>query len=174
MLVEQVNRYLNKGLTVLCNERDSVQVNVKSILLLLYAWNTAPIPGTDLSRSLVAIGCKFSFPIDFSMSKNFELTSSPASGNSFSKVQARLLAASRDIATILIDEQRSYHRELINSQCPDPRLYAIGDIGVAWRAVCSNAKRGQVDKLMHSHTHTGPWHAMEKLPGSSYKLQHCI
>ena len=24
------------------------------------------------------------------------------------------------------------------------------------------------------HSHTGPWRVVEKLPGSSYKLQHCI
>ena len=42
MLVKWVNRYLNKGLKI-----------------LLYAWNNAPILGTDLSRSFVALGRKF-------------------------------------------------------------------------------------------------------------------
>jgi hypothetical protein len=43
MLVERVNRYLNKGLKVITNERGSVRIAMEAILLLLYAWNSAPI-----------------------------------------------------------------------------------------------------------------------------------
>jgi hypothetical protein len=75
MLVERVNRYLNKGLKIMTNERDSVRVAMEAILLLLYAWNSAPIPGTDLSWCFVALGREFQFPIDFSANKHFELTS---------------------------------------------------------------------------------------------------
>jgi hypothetical protein len=42
MLVKHINWYLNKGLRVMCNERDSVQVALEAILLLLYAWNSCP------------------------------------------------------------------------------------------------------------------------------------
>ena len=64
MIVERVNRYLTKGLNIMTNERDSVRIALETILLLLYAWNSCPIPGTDISRSLVAAGCEFAFPID--------------------------------------------------------------------------------------------------------------
>jgi hypothetical protein len=50
MFVKQVNCHLNKGLKIMTNKRDSVQVVMEAILLLLYAWNSAPIPGTDLLR----------------------------------------------------------------------------------------------------------------------------
>ena len=103
MLVERINRYLNKGLRILCNERDSVRVALEAILMLLYAWNSAPIAGTDLSRSLVAVGREFSFPIDFSASKHLELTSSPESVQSYAKTQAELVGASRDIAKALLE-----------------------------------------------------------------------
>jgi hypothetical protein len=59
MLVERVNHYLNKGLKSMTNERDSVRVAMEAILLLLYAWNSDPIPGTDLSRCCVALGREF-------------------------------------------------------------------------------------------------------------------
>ena len=36
MLVERVNRYLNKGLKIMTNERDSVRVAMEAIILLLY------------------------------------------------------------------------------------------------------------------------------------------
>ncbi len=65
MLVERVNRYLNKELHIMCNEQDSIRVALEAILLLLYAWNSCPVPGMDISRSLVAVGLEFAFPINF-------------------------------------------------------------------------------------------------------------
>ena len=85
MLVKRINWYLNKGLRVMCNERDSIRVALEAILLLLYAWNSCPIPGTDISRSLIAISCEFAFPIDFSSGKHWELTSSTSTVVSYSK-----------------------------------------------------------------------------------------
>jgi hypothetical protein len=75
MIVECVNHYLNKGLKVMTNERSSVRIAMEAILLLLYAWKSAPVPGTNLSRSFVALGCEFRFPINFSADKHWELTS---------------------------------------------------------------------------------------------------
>jgi hypothetical protein len=66
MLVERLCCYFNKGLTIMCNERDTVQNALECLLLLLYAWNSCLVPGTNISRSLVAVGCKFAFPIDYS------------------------------------------------------------------------------------------------------------
>ena len=85
MLVERINRYVSKGLKIMCNERDSARVALEAILLLLYAWNSCPVPGTDISRSLVAVGQEFSFPIDFSSEKHWGLTSLPSTAVSYSK-----------------------------------------------------------------------------------------
>ncbi len=128
MLVEHVNWYLNKGLHIMCNERDSVRVALEAILLLLYAWNSCPVPGSDISRSLVAVGREFAFPIDFSSGKHWELTSSASTVVSYSKDLAAQLSACRLVAELLVEEQRAYHREYINARCPDPRIYSIGNI----------------------------------------------
>ena len=75
MLVEWVNRYVTKGLKIMCNERDSVRVALEAILLLLYAMNSCPVPGADISCSLVAaVGREFAFLIDYSSGKHWELT----------------------------------------------------------------------------------------------------
>ncbi len=71
MLAKRVNRYLTKGLKIMCNERDSVRIANEAILLLLYAWNSCPVPGMDISRSLVAIGREFAFLIDYSSGKHW-------------------------------------------------------------------------------------------------------
>jgi hypothetical protein len=103
MLVERVNWYLNKGLCIMCNERDSVQVTLEAILLLLYAWNSCPVPGTDISRSLLAIGREFAFSINFSSGKHWELTSSASTVVSYSKELATWLLACRCVAELLVD-----------------------------------------------------------------------
>jgi hypothetical protein len=56
MLVERLNCYLNKGLWIMTNEWDSNCITLESILLLIYAWNSCPVPGMDISRCMVAIG----------------------------------------------------------------------------------------------------------------------
>jgi hypothetical protein len=65
MLVEHVNRYLNKGLKVMTNEHSSVRIAMEAILLLLYVWNSAPIPGTNLSRCFV--GYWLQIPISYQL-----------------------------------------------------------------------------------------------------------
>jgi hypothetical protein len=171
MLVECVNRYLNKGPKVMANERGLVRIIMEAILLLLYVWNGAPIPGTDHSRCFVALGCEFQFPIYFLGDKHWELTSTPATVKSYSKSLAVNLQALHEISKILVEEQRAWHREFINARWPDPKVYSVDDIVFARRAVRSDAIRGCINKL--SYPFTGPWQNIAGLPGTSYDIKHC-
>ena len=58
----------------MCNERDTVRVALESLLLLLYAWNSCPVPGTDISHSLEVVGREFAFLIDYFSGKHWQLT----------------------------------------------------------------------------------------------------
>jgi hypothetical protein len=102
MLVERLCRYFNKGLCIMTNEPNTVWVVLEALFFLLYAWILCPVPGTDISRSLVAVGREFAFPIDYSCSKHWELTSSPAMVDTYSKQLAERLTACRDIAMLLV------------------------------------------------------------------------
>ncbi len=170
-MVKHVNRYLTKGLKIMTNERDSVHVALKAILLLLYAWNSCPIPGTDIYCSLVAAGREFAFPIDYSPNKHWELRSSSSSIASFSRDLATRLFALREDAHLLVQEQQAYHSEFINSRQPDPCIYSVGNVVFAQRAVCSDASKGRIDKLQY--TFTGPWRITTILKGALYELEHC-
>jgi hypothetical protein len=75
------------------NERNLVQVALESLLLLLYALNSCHVPGTDISHSLVAVGRKFAFPIDFSAGMHQELMSSLTIVESYSRNLSKPLAA---------------------------------------------------------------------------------
>lgn len=130
MLVERFNRYLNKGLKIMVNERDTIRCALECILLLAYAWNSIPVPGTDISRSMVCVGREFQFPIDFAAGKHWQLTSTPSTVQSYAKDLATWLSSSscREVAELLVSEQRVWHRELIASHRPDPRLFNVGDM----------------------------------------------
>ena len=170
MIVERICRFLNSCLTIFCNERGNNRVALGGILMSLYAWNSAPVIGTDISRSLLVTGREFNFPIDFSTEQHQMLTSKPSKVVNFAVDQANLLACGRDIARELIHAHRAWHREYVNSKRPNPRLYAVGDSVFAKRAVKSNKKRGLVGKLMDAYT--GPWSITSKLKGSSYGIKH--
>jgi hypothetical protein len=102
MLVERINCYLNKGLKIMTNERSSIWVAMEAILLLLYVWNSAPIPGTDLSCCFVALGREFQFLINFAANKHFELTSTPSAVMSYSCNLATCLSALREVTELLV------------------------------------------------------------------------
>jgi hypothetical protein len=93
MLVEQINRYLNKGLKIMVNKHDSPCIALEAILLLIYVWNSCPVPGTDISHSLVAVGREFQFLIDFSTGKHIKLMSAPGVVLSYSCKLATCLEA---------------------------------------------------------------------------------
>jgi hypothetical protein len=155
MIVEHLCRYFNKGLRIMTNERGTVRVALESLLLLLYAWNSCPVPGMDISRSLVAVGREFAFPIYYSSSKHWELTSSPATVESYSKDLAERLGACCEIAMLLVGEQREWHQELVNSRHRDPCVYSLGDIVFTCCATHSDAAHGWVGKLEYAFTR--PW-----------------
>jgi hypothetical protein len=171
MMVKRINRYLTKRLKIMTNERDSISIAHKAILLLLYAWNSYPIPGTNISCSLVAVGREFAFPIDYLANKHWELTSSPNSVESYSRDLATCLATLCEVAHLLVQEQRVYHCRLINSLRLDPHTYLVGNIVFARRAVQSDAAKGRVDKLQY--TFTGPWKVTAALKSALYELEHC-
>ena len=170
MLVKCINHYLNKGLKIMTNERDSIRVALEAILLLIYAWNSCPVPGTDILRSLITVGHEFQFPIDFSSGKAAALISAPGSVESYSCLLAERLGACHEVALLLVREQRCWHREPVNSRRRDPQKHNIGDIVFARRATHLDSKRGIVDKLMYAFT--GPRRVTASLPGASYELQH--
>ncbi len=172
MIVERVNGYLIKGLKIMTNECNSVRIALEAILLLLYPWNSCPVPDTDISRSLVAVGCKFAvavgckfaFPNNYSTNKHWESTSSTTSVESYSQDLATRLSALCEVAKLLVQEHRANHCELINSPCPDPHTYSVGNIVFARRATQSDALKGRVDKLIYAFT--GPWRITAILKGA--------
>jgi hypothetical protein len=173
MLVERIGRYLNKSLKIFNAEHSSdPRVAHEGLHMAMYAWNCAPVAGTDISRCLMVTGREWRFPLDYSTGAHLELITRPKLVNSFARRQAIILDASRKIGRILIDEHRAYHRELINSLRPDPKLFEPGDYVFARRTVQSSAKHVRVGKLEFACT--GPWVILRRLQGASYECKHTL
>eukprot|EP00957_Ditylum_brightwellii_P173078 13176471-Ditylum_brightwellii.AAC.2 len=49
ILLEQFFCFLNSGFAVIISKRDSTKISTEAIQLLTYAWNSAPIPLTNIS-----------------------------------------------------------------------------------------------------------------------------
>jgi hypothetical protein len=120
----------------------------------------------------LAVRREFAFPIDYSSGKHWQLTSSPATVESYSKQLASRLSACREFAELLVREHREWHRALVNSRQKDTRVYSPGDIVFARCATQSDASRERVCKLEYNFT--GPWGILESLHGGSYSLEHCL
>jgi hypothetical protein len=66
LMVERFHSFLNEAVTLATNDRENIaEVNIPASALACYAWNSSPIDGTDIVRSVPAVGREFRFPFDF-------------------------------------------------------------------------------------------------------------
>jgi hypothetical protein len=124
----------------------------------------APFRGQTFLLALLLSDANLPFPLT-------KLVSSPIPVTTYSKDLDMRLTACYAVAELLIKEHRAYHREFINANRPNPRVYAVDDIVFARQAVRSDAWRECVNTLQY--TFTGPWKVTSVLPGASYELEHC-
>ena len=65
--VERYRRFFNKTQAIAGNDRGIHGVYLQNAKTSQYAWNSAPIDNTDITRSMAAIGRDFRFPLDVSL-----------------------------------------------------------------------------------------------------------
>ena len=172
MIVERINRYLNKGIKTFSEESGTTAVSREAILILIYRCNSCPFPMNGITRSMIVCGRQFSFPIDFGHETAVCITGNKKWTETYATNQARLQLHSREIEHLLIDQNRSYHRERMNELRPDPLQYEVGDLVLAKRDVKSDKAKNKVDKAQYAYT--GPWEITKKLRGGSYDIKHSL
>eukprot|EP00978_Attheya_sp_CCMP212_P005354 scaffold11988_cov59-Attheya_sp.AAC.1 len=128
IFVERFNRFLNAGLRVFNNDRGTNRVFIEGALTLCYAWNSCPVTGTDLSRSLLVVGREFQFPIDFTSRYHVTYDLEVETIKLYSEDLCDLLMKCREIYTLLISEHRAMHCEYRNAQINHVRKFNTGDI----------------------------------------------
>ena len=67
LTVEYFNRFLNKSFTIAAEERDTNDIFVPAGIAAGYVWNCAPIDGSNILRSILAIWREVYFRLDISL-----------------------------------------------------------------------------------------------------------
>ena len=78
--IERYHRYLNKTQAIAGNDRCTNTVIIQNSKTSQYAWNSAPIDNTDITRSMAAVGREFRFPLDVDLSPTPALNNCKNSG----------------------------------------------------------------------------------------------
>ena len=65
--VERYHKFLNHSQRIATEERGTSEYFVEIGMATAYAWNASPIDGTDIARSVPAIGRELRFPLDISL-----------------------------------------------------------------------------------------------------------
>ena len=67
--VERYHKFLNHSTKIITSARQTNKCFVEAAMVSAYAWNAMPIDGTDIARSIPAIGRPFLFPMDVALAE---------------------------------------------------------------------------------------------------------
>ena len=150
LTVEHFHRFLNKSITIAAEDRGTNDIFVLDGIAAGYAWNSAPIDGTDILRSIPAIGRELHFPIDINLSTlpKFAHYSGQAALD-YLKLTDSSCHFSSSILKILIEDRRTAHAERINNN-QNVVVLEYGDIVMARTAIQSNKQKGKVVKICYA------------------------
>jgi hypothetical protein len=169
--VERFFRTLNKAVTIACENRAAPPSHMFPAVAqtTAYAWNASAIDGTDIIRSVAAVGRVFQFPFDISLSDPPE----PVLGDlEHLHDYLRLGQANSNFATeilaYLTEDRRAHHQARANLS-RNQKLFKIGDTVMVRVSVQSKASSGKVAKL--SYSQRGPYKIVEVSGHGSYYVQ---
>jgi hypothetical protein len=168
--VERFFRVLNRSVAIACNDRGTNQVFVEAVHCTAYAWNASPIDGTDIIRSVAAVGREFKFPLDLSLSiepPTF-VDGSVSAVHDFLRLAQSHSRFSTEILAILTEERRTYHRERAN-ESRDQSLFSVDDLVMVRVQVQSKASINRVAKL--SYRLRGPYVVTQAIGHGAYLLR---
>ena len=151
---ERFHRYLNKVQRINTADTGNLFRWKQGVLFGLYAWNAAPIDGTDISRSSAAINRDFPFPID--LDEAVPRSDAPEGQQALDHFEAAspLLYKQRQILDILNSERRLRHTELRNAHAKG-RSFSPGDLVIVRKQVKSSSKKQISAKLVFKSKHLG-------------------
>ena len=138
LTVEHFHRFLNKSVTFAAEECEVNDIFAPVNITFGYVWNSAPIDGINIIRSIPAIGRELRFPIDIYLNDLPEMTRN--NGQSvlyYLKFTDSPRHFSSAILKILIEDRRTAHAERINNT-RNLIVLQPGDIVMAQSAIQSN------------------------------------
>ncbi len=165
---ERFHRYLNRVQRINTAETGSFFQWKQGVTFALYGWNAGPIDGTDIPRSVGAIGRTFPFPLDTQTRPTFVNGFEGANAADYHDAVHPLIANQRELLRILNEERRQRHRDLKNDSITE-RTFAAGDLVIVRKQVQSNSDRGIAGKIVFKSR--GPYRVLEPANPGSYWIQ---
>lgn len=109
----------------------------------VYAWNSAPVYGTDIIRSFAAIGREFPFPLDLKIHPVINVDNMNIGKQTLSHIEGSfpLLFKQREILKALTEERQQHHRNLRNKG-KKPSVFSVGDLVVVRKQVQTSSEKG--------------------------------
>ena len=165
---ERFHRYLNKVETINTADKKDLTLWKQGVLFACYAWNASPIDGTDIPRSVVAIGRDFPFPIDLSPAMARGVVREGQQALDYCDAASPLLYKQRQILKLVNEERRLRHAELRNDGIKE-RCFEVGDLVIIRKQVKSNAALGVSAKLVFKAK--GPYRVLGPATNGTYSVQ---
>ena len=150
LLVEKFHRFINKAIIIVAEDRRTNDIFVAASVVAGCVWNSFPIDGTDILRSIPAIGQELRFPLDIDLSALHPINSSNAeSVVSYLRLTDSNRYFASTILKILVEDRSTVHVERINN---NRKIVTIlhGDLVVARTTVQSNKANDKVAKLCYA------------------------
>ena len=153
-----------KSVTITAEERGTNDAFVPASIVASYAWNSAPIDGTNIIHSVPAIGRALHFPLDINLNAAPELIQNNAQATldflNFTNSHRHFAST---ILKILIENRRTTHAERINNAKKFVLLKA-GDIVMARTALQSDLSKN----IVASYSVRGPYQILRITGLGSY------
>ena len=114
ILCERFNRYLNKVQRIHAADCETYQDFAIGTIFAVYAWNAAPVDGTNIIRSYAAIGREFPFPIDIEREPIIPRENQNTGEQTLNHIEATfpLFQKQRELLRYLNDDRCAHHRDL--------------------------------------------------------------
>ena len=111
LLIEKFHRFLNKAVTIAASDRDTLDCFVEAGISTGYTWNSVPIDGTDIIRSIPVIGRELHFPLDINLASTPKLHDNHANSViEYLRLTDKDEIFAAEILKILIEDKRTIHR----------------------------------------------------------------
>jgi len=167
--VERFHKFLNHAQKIGAEERGTPGAFVEIGMTTAYAWNASCIDGTEIVRSIPAIGRPLRYPLDIQMCSKPPIIDVPSESIAkYLRYVDRDAEFARQLTQWLIEDRRSMHRERVNEN-RHLVTYEPGDVVMGRIAVQSKSTKGIVGKLVFQTR--GPFVIIEKTQGSSYTVR---
>ena len=169
IICERFHRYLNKVQRIHAADCETFQDFMLGTIFAVYAWNSAPVDGTNIVRSYAAIGREFPFPIDYEREAIIPRDHQAQGQQTLEHIDSTfpLWRRQQAIIKILIEDRREYHRQLKN-EGRNMKTFAPGDLVVVKKQVQTTQEKGPAKARMQAR---GPYRIIEQIKPGTYKLQ---